>query len=213
MIFYPIQTLVNSGITDILIVTGGNHAGDFLNLLRNGQDFGLDHLNYAYQEGNGGIADALRYAKPFVGDENFAVILGDGIFEDTFRNEVSKWEEHEQSCSLFLREVENPKEYGIVEIRGKGEDQYLSLIEEKPKEPISNTAVTGLYFYTPHVFEIIETLRPSLRGELEISHVNNWYIENMSANFNQITGYWVDCGISVDSLLEASNFLSRKART
>jgi glucose-1-phosphate thymidylyltransferase len=206
MIFNPIQTLVDSGIKDIVIVTGGDHAGRFLNLLRNGEDFGLNGLSYAYQKGNGGIADAIKCAKPFVGNDNFAVILGDGIFEDTFEYESRLFDSCHLGCQLFLKEVRNPHECGIAVMV---DDDTIEYIVEKPFDSKSNLAVTGLYFYSSMVFGIIDQIKPSARGELEISDVNNEFIKRSLYKVDKLKGYWIDCGASVDALFEASEFMAK----
>jgi glucose-1-phosphate thymidylyltransferase len=210
MVFYPIQTLVKAGIKDILVVTGGHRAGDFLNLLRNGQDFGLSHINYAFQEGNGGIADALRYAKPFVGDERFAVILGDGIFEEDFTSQVRMFESHAFDASFFLKDVNKPEDYGVALMEN---EDTIKAIVEKPREFVSDLAVTGLYFYTPKVFKVIETVKPSARNELEITDVNNELLKDDMCWVNYVHGYWIDCGASVEALFQASEFIARRGRT
>ena len=169
MIYYPINTLIEAGITDILIVTGGNSAGDFLRLLGNGKDFGLKHLNYTYQEGEGGIADALLLAEHFAGGDKIVVILGDNIIEKSIKKEVDIFKKQKVGARILLKEVENPERFGVAEIK-KGK---IVRIIEKPKKPPSNLVVTGIYMYDNQVFDIIRTLEPSDRGELEITDVNN----------------------------------------
>lgn len=173
MVFHPIRTLVAAGITDIMLVTGGNNAGDFVPLLGNGADFGLSHLNYTYQKGSGGIAAALRLARAFVGDDAVAVILGDNVFAPDLKPHLAPWVRKPlEGAAVFLKEVDDPERFGVAEIRG---DRVVG-IEEKPRKPRSRWAVTGLYLYDARVFEIIETLKPSGRGELEITDVNNAYL-------------------------------------
>ncbi len=190
MIYYPIEQLVRTGIRDITIVTGGTNAGDFLRLLGNGRQFGLDHLNFIYQEGEGGIAEALGLTRSFVGDDAVMVALGDNLidgelisFADGFRRQFS-------GARLLLKKVPNPERFGVAEI----EDGKLIRIEEKPKHPKSNYAVTGFYIYDSRVFDIIATLEPSKRGELEITDVNNQYIAWGEAEFDILEAHWTDAG-------------------
>lgn len=203
MIYYPIRTLVNAGIKDILIVTGGNSAGDFLRLLGNGKEFGLKHINYTYQEGEGGIAEALSLAEHFIGGGKFVVILGDNIIEKEIRDEVKIFEKQEEGARILIKEVENPERFGVVEIK---ENRIVRIIE-KPEIPPSKYAVTGVYMYDGYVFEIIKTLKPSDRGELEITDVNNKYIEKDVLTFGILEGWWTDAG-TFDSLLKANNLAS-----
>src|SRR4029078_2783666 len=172
MIYYPIECQVNAGIRDIMIVTGGEHAGDFLKLLGNGSEFGLDDLHYTYQDGEGGIADALRLAEHFADGEKIIVVLGDNIIEKNIAGAVGNFFTQRRGAKILLKEVEDPERFGVAEISG----HTIVGIEEKPGNPKSNYAVIGSYMYDPSVFEIIKTLRPSGRGELEITDVNNAYI-------------------------------------
>src|ERR1051326_2114931 len=174
MIYYPIQTLVDAGISEILIVTGGNSAGDFLKLLGNGKEFGLKHINYTYQEGEGGIAAALSLAEYFAEDDLICVILGDNVYENSVRQSAEDFIQRGHGAKIHLKKVENPQRFGVPVIDGK----RILKIEEKPKKPQSNYAVTGLYMYHSTVFDIIKTLKPSGRGELEITDVNNAYIDS-----------------------------------
>jgi len=190
MIFYPISALVDANIEDILIVTGGNSAGDFLKLLRNGDDFGLKQINYAYQSGNGGIAEALSLAKPFVKDDRIVVILGDNIFEKSIAPYVKKFEHQKSGARILLKKVDDPERFGVAEIEG---DKIVS-IEEKPRHPKSNYAVTGIYMYDLNVFDIISELKPSGRGEMEITDVNNAYIERGELSYDILDGWWTDAG-------------------
>ncbi len=203
MIFYPIQTLVNAGIEDILIVTGGNSAGDFLKLLKNGADFGLKRLNYAYQEGEGGIADALSLAGHFAEGENICVVLGDNIIERNINDSVVDFLKQKDGAKILLKEVSDPQRFGVPEING---DRIVK-IEEKPKEPKSNYAVIGIYMYDNSVFDIINGLEPSQRGELEITDVNNEYIKRGNLTWGEIEGWWTDAG-TFDSLLSASRLVA-----
>src|SRR3990167_2155244 len=207
MIHYPIQTLVTAGIHDIMIVTGGNSAGDFLKLLGNGQEFGLKDLYYTYQRGEGGIAEALSLAEHFADGEDVAVILGDNIIEDDITPYVKKFKQQKSGARIFLKEVPDPERFGVPVIQnGK-----ISRIEEKPKKPKSKYAVTGIYMYDARVFDIVKTLKPSRRGELEISDVNNRYIEDGTLEFDILKGFWTDAG-TFDSLVHANQLVSEKAR-
>jgi glucose-1-phosphate thymidylyltransferase len=199
MVFYPIRTLVDAGVEDILIVTGGNNAGDFLRILRNGEEFGLKRLSYRYQEGEGGIAAALSLAEDFAGDDNVCVILGDNIYEKSLRKSAAEFTKIGKGARIHLKQVENPQRFGVPVMQ----DDRIVRIEEKPKAPRSNFAVTGLYMYDPSVFEIIKTLKPSGRGELEITDVNNAYVERGEMTWEVIDGWWSDAG-TFDSLLRAN---------
>jgi len=205
MIFYPIETLVRAGINDILIVTGGNNAGDFLRLLGNGRDFGLKHLNYTYQEGEGGIADALRLAEYFVGDERMVVILGDNILEKDITPYVRAFEKQKEGAKILLKEVEDPWRFGVAEVQG---DKVVRIVE-KPTKPKTNLAVVGVYMYDSRVFDIIRTLVPSERGELEITDVNNKYIEMGEMTYDILDGWWTDAG-TFESLFRANKLIAEK---
>ncbi|HBL23300.1 MAG TPA: spore coat protein [Deltaproteobacteria bacterium] len=199
MIYYPIETLINAGITDIMIVTGGNHAGDFLRLMGNGKDFGLKHLNYTYQEGEGGIADALSLAEYFADGEPVCVVLGDNIIERNIIKAVRDFEEQKKGAKIMLKEVPDPERFGVAEIT----DGRLVNIVEKPKNPRSNLAVIGIYLYDAGVFDIVKTLKPSDRGELEITDVNNAYVREGTMTWEMLDGWWTDAG-TFESLLRAS---------
>jgi glucose-1-phosphate thymidylyltransferase len=203
MIYYPIQTLVTAGITDILLVTGGNNAGDFLKLLGNGKDFGLQHLNYTYQEGEGGIAAALRLAEFFVGDELVCVVLGDNIIEKDIIGPAKAFQKQGKGAKILMKEVKDPQRFGVPLLMGR----RVMKIEEKPTVPKSPYAVTGIYFYDQGVFDIIRTLKPSARGELEITDVNNVYIERGEMTWDVLDGWWTDAG-TFDSLLQACNLVA-----
>ena len=207
MIYYPIQTLVDAGIRDILIVTGGNYAGDFLQLLGNGRQFGLTSLNYTYQEGEGGIADALSLAEHFADNEKLCVILGDNIIEKGIHNAVEDFRRQENGAKILLKEVPDPERFGVAEIH-KG---HVVKIEEKPKSPRTNYAVTGVYLYDSTVFDKIRALEPSARGELEITDVNNAYIREAALSFAFLDGWWTDAG-TFDSLLRAANLVAQSRR-
>ncbi|MCJ7746393.1 MAG: sugar phosphate nucleotidyltransferase, partial [Desulfobacterales bacterium] len=204
MIYYPLQTLINGGIDDILIVTGGNNAGDFLRLLGNGKEFGLKHINYTYQEGEGGIAEALGLAEFFAAGDKICVVLGDNIIEKNIRKGVEAFRKQRGGAKILLKEVTDPQRFGVPELRG---DQIVR-IEEKPKKPKSNYAVIGIYFYDAAVFDIIKTLKPSNRGELEISDVNNRYIEKGLMTWGLLEGWWTDAG-TLESLLRANQLVAQ----
>ncbi len=209
MIYYPIQTLVDAGINEILIVTGGKNSGDFLRLLANGKEFGLRHLHYTYQEGEGGIADALALAEHFAEGDRLCVVLGDNIIEASIRDAVDQFRLQPAGARLLLKEVPDAKRFGVAEIRG---DRIVS-IEEKPENPKSTFAVTGIYMYDNTVFEKIRTLVPSDRGELEITDVNNAYIAEGTMTFSFLDGWWTDAG-TFDSLVRATGYVveTRKAK-
>ncbi|MDQ3652422.1 MAG: sugar phosphate nucleotidyltransferase [Acidobacteriota bacterium] len=200
MIYYPIQTLVNAGIEDIMIVTGGNSAGDFLKLLGNGKAFGLKHLNYTYQEGEGGIADALALAEHFAASQPLCIVLGDNIIEGNIRRAVRAYRHQGGGAKILLKKVTDPQRFGVPEIEGK----RVLRIEEKPSAPKSDYAVIGVYMYDAQVFDIVRTLKPSARGELEITDVNNAYIERDEMTWDELDGWWTDAG-TFESLLHASN--------
>ena len=203
MIFYPIQTLVAAGIREILVVTGGRNSGDFLRLLANGREFGLKHLDYTYQEGEGGIADALGLAEHFADGDKICVILGDNIIEGTIRGAVEDFKKQERGAKILLKEVPDAERFGVAELR----DGHIVGIEEKPKRPKSNYAVTGIYMYDGTVFEKVRELVPSGRGELEITDVNNAYIREGSMTYAYLEGWWTDAG-TFDSLLRAANLVA-----
>ncbi|PYR83254.1 MAG: spore coat protein [Acidobacteria bacterium] len=208
MIYYPIQTLVDAGITEILIVTGGRNAGDFLQLLGNGKAFGLKHLDYTYQEGEGGIAAALSLAEYFVDRDLVCVILGDNIYEKSVLDSVANFIQRGRGAKIHLKKVDHPQRFGVPIISG---DRIVK-IEEKPQQPKSEYAVTGLYMYDPTVFEIIKTLKPSGRGELEITDVNNAYIERDEMTYAIVDGWWSDAG-TFDSLLRSNILVASQAES
>ena len=204
MIYYPIQALVNAGIRDIMLVTGGNNAGDFLRLLGNGKEFGLRHLNYTYQEGEGGIADALRLAEHFADGEAICVILGDNIIEGNIAIAAEAFRQQKIGAKILLKEVKDPQRFGVPVLEG----ERVLKIEEKPARPRSGYAVTGLYFYDAQVFDIIKTLQPSGRGELEITDVNNAYIAAGTLTWDLLEGWWTDAG-TIESLHLANQLVSQ----
>jgi len=204
MVYYPIQTLVNAGIKEILLVTGGKNAGDFLRLLGNGRDFGLKHLNYTYQEGEGGIAEALGLAEHFADGEPICVILGDNVIENNICGAVENFKVQEKGAKILLKEVPDAERFGVAEIRGN----HVVGIEEKPKAPKSNYAVIGIYLYDATVFQKIHRLKPSGRGELEITDVNNFYVQENALTYEVLDGWWTDAG-TFESLLRASNLVAK----
>jgi glucose-1-phosphate thymidylyltransferase len=204
MIYYPIHTLVDAGIQDIMIVTGGRNSGDFLRLLANGKEFGLKHINYTYQEGEGGIADALALAAHFADGQKICVILGDNIIEGSIREAADRFRAQRRGAHILLKEVPDAERFGVAEVEG---DNILG-IEEKPARPKSNYAVTGIYMYDETVFDKIKTLKPSRRGELEITDVNNAYIREEAMSFSFLKGWWTDAG-TFDSLLRAANLVAQ----
>ena len=206
MVYYPLQALINAGVKEAMLVTGGNNAGDFLRLLGDGRKFGFSRLHYAYQEQAGGIAQALGLAETFAGGDDILVILGDNIIESNVRQAAAEFAAQETGAKLILTEVPNPSAYGVAELK----DGRITGIEEKPENPKSNLAVIGIYFYSSDVFEVIKTLEPSGRGELEITDVNNHFIRAGTATHSVLDGYWADCGESIDSYLEAVNLVARK---
>ncbi|MGD0917176.1 MAG: sugar phosphate nucleotidyltransferase [Thermodesulfobacteriota bacterium] len=204
MIYYPIQTLINAGIDDILIVTGGNNAGDFLRLLGNGREFGLKHINYTYQAGEGGIAEALGLAEFFAAGKKICVVLGDNLIEKNIRRTVEAYRMQKEGAKILLKEVPDPRRFGVPELKG---DQVVR-IEEKPEEPKSKYAVIGIYLYDATVFDMIKDLTPSQRGELEITDVNNRYIERGKMTWDILEGWWTDAG-TFESLLRANDLVSQ----
>jgi len=204
MIYYPIQTLVNAGIREILLVTGGNNAGDFLRLLGNGKEFGLQHLDYTYQEGEGGIADALRLAEYFADNDPICVVLGDNLIERNILRAAQAFRDQKTGAKILLKDVSNPQRFGVPVLEG---DRVVR-IEEKPQHPRSSYAVTGIYFYDASVFGIIKTLTPSGRGELEITDVNNAYIKAGQLTWDILEGWWTDAG-TVESLFLANQLVAK----
>ena len=208
MIYYPLKTLINAGLEDIMIVTGGNNAGDFLRLLGNGKKFGLKDISYTYQEGEGGIADALKLAEDFADNDKLVVMLGDNVIENDISDAVKEFEKQERGARIFLKEVDNPERFGVAEIK----DGTVINIAEKPKKPVSNYAVVGIYMYDSDVFDIIRMLKPSDRGELEITDVNNEYIRRGIMTYSILDGWWTDAGTSFESLFRASRLVRKEIK-
>ncbi len=206
MVYYPIQTLVDAGVRDIMLVTGGNNAGDFLRLIGNGKEFDLDRISYAYQEGEGGIAAALVLAEDFAENGPIVVILGDNILEKGISGAVSEFRKQKDGARILLKEVPDPERFGVPLIDG----DRIVRIEEKPEKPASKYAVVGVYMYDNRVFDIIRTLKPSARDELEITDVNNAYIEQGKMTYSVVDGWWADAGTSFDALLKANRLVAEK---
>jgi glucose-1-phosphate thymidylyltransferase len=204
MIFYPIESLVSAGISEIMVVTGGNHAGEFLRLLKSGKEFGCTSLQYAYQEHAGGIAEALGLAQEFVDGDKCVVVLGDNILGESIAPWVENFRRQERGARILLKDVEKPEAYGVPII----EQGRIIIIQEKPQYPRSPYAVIGLYMYDQTVWEIIRTLKPSGRGELEITDVNNAYIDRGMMEYDLISGWWGDAGESIESYREAFNYVA-----
>jgi glucose-1-phosphate thymidylyltransferase len=205
MVFYPIRTLVQAGITDILIVTGGPFAGHFIGVLKNGKELGIRHLEYAYQEDEGGIAQALSLAQDFADGEHLAVILGDNTTDADISQSVA---EFDGGAMVFLRRVPDPERFGVP-VFASDDPQRIVAIEEKPAQPKSQYAVTGLYLYDDKVFDIISGIEPSARGELEITDVNNRYIRDSELRWAELNGFWSDAG-TFESLFRTSAYWAQK---
>jgi glucose-1-phosphate thymidylyltransferase len=204
MIYYPLECLIQAGITDIMIVTGGNHAGDFLRLLKNGREFGLEHLNYTYQEGEGGIAEALGLCEHFAEGDSVCVVLGDNLIERNIIGPVRRFEEQGKGARILLKEVPDPERFGVAEFEG---DRVVRIVEKPKGTPPSGLAVTGIYMYDSRVFDIIKTLKPSDRGELEITDVNNHYAGWGELAHEVLDGWWTDAG-TVESLYRAASLVA-----
>lgn len=208
MVFYPIETLVNAGVEDIMVVTGGPHSGHFLSILKNGHELGIKHLEYAYQENEGGIAEALSLAKDFVDGDSSVVILGDNTTDYDLSADIKTFKD---GAVVFLKEVPDPERFGVP-VFDKDNPGLIAEIIEKPKNPPNNFAVTGLYIYDSKVFDFIDQIKPSDRGELEITDVNNHYAKAGKLGFKELKGFWRDAG-TFDTLLEVNNFWAKKAES
>ena len=205
MIYYPLECMAKAGCDEVLLVTGGNNAGDFIRLLGNGREFGLKELHYTYQDGAGGIAQALGLAEHFAEGESIMLILGDNILEYTIKDCCKRFRHQGQGAKILLSKVENPKAYGVAEMEG---DRVVKIVE-KPKEPKSNWAVIGVYFYDKNVFNIVKDLKPSARNELEITDVNNAYIDRGEMTADTVEGFWADAGENLDFYLKACNTVAQ----
>lgn len=209
MIYYPIQTMVKAGIDEILVVTGGPHAGDFIRVLKDGKDFGVRHLEYTYQENpNGGIADALALAEDFADGGSVAVFLGDNTTDADIKEDIASFKE---GAKIFLKKVSDPERFGVPVFSKpkKGTKKRIIAIEEKPKEPKSDYAVIGLYLYDNDVFKIVKTLKPSDRGQLEITDVNNAYLKKGKLDYVELNAFWTDAG-TPGSLFKSNVFWAIK---
>lgn len=206
MIYYPLECMARAGISEVLLVTGGNNAGDFIRLLGNGREFGLQNLQYTYQDGAGGIAQALGLAEQFADGKPICLILGDNILEYSIEKAAKNFAEQGKGAKILLSPVDNPKAYGVAEMDG----ERVVRIVEKPADPKSNLAVIGVYFYDGNVFNIVKTLKPSARNELEITDVNNHYINSGLMTADRLTGFWADAGENIDYYLRASNTIAQK---
>ena len=206
VIYYTIKTFVDAGLKEILVITGGEHAGDLLKLLGDGKELGLKEIHYTYQKEPKGIAHGLALAEDFADNGKIVLILADNIFEDSIRQDVEIFEKQEKGARLFLKKVADPERFGVAKVKGN----KIIDVEEKPKTPKSNLAVTGLYMYDNQVFDVIRTLKPSARGEYEITDVNNFYIKQNTATFRELKGFWSDVG-TFSSLYKTSKFMAEKA--
>jgi glucose-1-phosphate thymidylyltransferase len=205
MVYYPIQRLVEAGIRDILVVTGGQHAGDFLRLLGDGRQFGLKRINYTYQEGEGGIAQALGLARHFARGKRLVVILGDNIFEKSLKPYVDRFRRQKSGGRVLLKRVDDPHRFGVASL-SKGR---IASIIEKPRRPATKLAVTGVYMYDQRVFDIVKTLKPSRRGEMEITDVNNAYVRDGALEYDVLSGWWTDSG-TFESLFRANRLVAKQ---
>ena len=206
MVTYAIEAIVSAGISELMLVTGGTHAGEFFRLLGDGHAHGIDRLSYAYQERESGIADALGLAERFAGGDRVLVMLADNIFERSIKPAIDNFARQERGARIVLSKVEEPehlRHLGVAELDG----DRVTQIVEKPEQPPSDFAVTGLYFYDPSVFEFLPTLSPSARGELEITDVNNWFVEQGTMEYDVAEGFWGDAGESIDAYYAVNDFV------
>jgi glucose-1-phosphate thymidylyltransferase len=206
MVTYAVEALVGAGVKELLLVTGGTHAGEFFRLLGDGHEYGIERLSYAYQEREGGIAEALGLAERFAVDEPVAVVLADNVFERSIRPAIESFEKQKKGARILLAHIEDPehlRHLGVAELDG---DRVVRIVE-KPEEPASEYAVTGVYLYDASVFEVIPSLQPSGRGELEITDVNNWYVERGAMTYEIVDGFWGDAGESIDAYYEVNDFV------
>jgi glucose-1-phosphate thymidylyltransferase len=209
MVTYAVEALVEAGVCDLMLVTGGTHAGEFFRLLGNGQEYGIERLFYAYQERPGGIAEALGLAERFVGGDRCCVLLADNVFERPLGPVVERFAAQEQGARVVLSEVEEEehlRHLGVAELDG----DRIARIVEKPDSPPSRYAVTGVYFYDEQVWKVLPTLQASGRGELEITDVNNWYVERGEMEADVLGGFWGDAGESIDAYYSVNDFVRRR---
>jgi glucose-1-phosphate thymidylyltransferase len=210
MVTYAIESLVQAGLTELMLVTGGTHAGEFFRLLGNGHEHGIDRLFYAYQERAGGIAEALGLAERFVGDDRVLVMLADNVFEASLEPVVRNYLAQERGARVVLSHVperEHLQHLGVAELNGT----KIVRVVEKPQEPPSDYAVTGVYCFDADVFRVIGSLEPSARGELEITDVNNWYVEQGTMEFDVVEGFWGDAGESIDAYYAVNDFVRARS--
>jgi glucose-1-phosphate thymidylyltransferase len=207
MVSYAIEALVNAGITDLMVVTGGTHAGEFLRLLGNGHEYGIDRLSYGYQERPGGIAEALGLAQRFAGDDRVLVMLADNILERSIQPSVANFMDQDKGARVLLSRIEDPRHLRHLGVPELDADGRIVSIVEKPEDPPSTLAVTGLYFYDPTVFDVIPTLTPSGRGELEITDVNNWFVSQRTLEYDVLEGFWGDAGESIEAYYAVNDFV------
>ncbi|MSU76162.1 spore coat protein [Patescibacteria group bacterium] len=207
LIYYPIEAMARAGVKEVLITTNPEHAGDFINLLQSGKDFGV-RFSFEIQEEAGGISQAIKLAEPFTHGDKLLVLLGDNIFTHDLSGTVKKFEKRKEGAFVFAKEVEDARQYGVIEMAG---GKVRSIIE-KPKQPKSNLAQTGIYMYDDRVFELIDKLKPSKRGELEVTDLNNFYVEEGTMQCEVMDGYWIDAGTSHDELLAANNKVAELVR-
>jgi len=210
MVTYAVEALVEAGIDELMLVTGGTHAGEFFRLLGNGHDYGIDRLAYGYQEQAGGIADALGLAERFVGGDKVCVMLADNIFEQSLRPIVQNFEQQERGARIVLSHVEQDEHLRHLGVAAMEGDRVVQIVE-KPRTPPSRYAVTGVYFYDPQVWEVVPTLEPSGRGELEITDVNNWYVERGDMQADVVDGFWGDAGESIEAYYAVNDFVRGRA--
>ena len=206
MVTYAVEALIGAGVKELLLVTGGTHAGEFFRLLGDGHEYGIERLSYAYQEREGGIAEALGLAERFAVEEPIAVVLADNVFERSIRSAIESFEKQKKGARILLAHIDDPehlRHLGVAELDG---DRVVKIVE-KPEEPASEYAVTGVYLYDGSVFEVIPTLQPSGRGELEITDVNNWYVEQGAMTYEIVEGFWGDAGESIDAYYEVNDFV------
>ena len=206
MVTYAVEALVEAGIDELMLITGGTHAGEFFRLLGNGHEYGIDRLAYGYQEQAGGIADALALAERFVGGDKVCVMLADNIFEQSLRPIVENFDRQEQGARIVLSHVEEDEHLRHLGVAAMEGDRVVQIVE-KPMTPPSRYAVTGVYFYDPQVWEVVPTLQPSGRGELEITDVNNWYVERGDMQADVVEGFWGDAGESIEAYYTVNDFV------
>jgi glucose-1-phosphate thymidylyltransferase len=208
MVIYAVEALIEAGVTELMLVTGGTHAGEFFRLLGDGHEHGIERLFYAYQEGEGGIAEALGLAERFVEDDRVAVMLADNVFGRSIRAPIGEFERQDRGARILLSRIDESAHLRHLGVAALDGDRVAHIVE-KPEDPPSDLAVTGLYLYDPAVFEVIPTLEPSDRGELEITDVNNWYVEQGLMSYDVLDGFWGDAGESIDAYYAVNDYVRR----